>query len=524
MTPQGRETDGEDNVSSPPPLASADGSSSDVSKKLRRRRDRLEADARSYLDKHQVLTWVQDVIQELVQDRPEDPWDYIVGGIASRRSLTTSVHSDAKVEKRMSSEADDIRLRMRTALSHALGNGHLQDALRAMPQRPDKGGCASYAAVAQAEARESAAKAAALADEIASAAARERPSATVPPIQCSTSSASPPAQSYSSVSLPCGDAEPSALLLSHSSSSSSLVVKARASPKRCNKNEQSMLLSLCGEGGNGSPSASSPPAAMMKVSRKSCGGSPISSDGLSKEGGCVCPAKSLEARSLLQELVRGQATALGGQQTQRLMEEMSAKQLAKSEGSLSGGQRLSPASSKSVLSKSAAASPKKRAISDDTDVFRPTDVPTSPGPPRGAAPAVAGSAAKAAFSLNRAASLPSVAARAHHAGGRHLELGLSPGTSAIELHIQMRNAQCRQENEDLRKENLDVKKAVEKKSRPRRSSCQPLDDARVSSERRCEPLEVQPIVQSQMDAVRSELGKLFHKSSGLSGDVPSDSW
>mmetsp|Transcript_130431 Transcript_130431/g.230481 ORF Transcript_130431/g.230481 Transcript_130431/m.230481 type:complete len:943 (-) Transcript_130431:62-2890(-) len=41
------------------------------------RRHQMAIDARSYLDEHNLLQWVQSLLQELIKDRPGDPWTYI---------------------------------------------------------------------------------------------------------------------------------------------------------------------------------------------------------------------------------------------------------------------------------------------------------------------------------------------------------------------------------------------------------------------------------------------------------------
>ena len=41
------------------------------------RRHRLALQARTYLDDHQLLMFVQSLLQGLIKDRPTDPWEYI---------------------------------------------------------------------------------------------------------------------------------------------------------------------------------------------------------------------------------------------------------------------------------------------------------------------------------------------------------------------------------------------------------------------------------------------------------------
>jgi len=35
------------------------------------------ASARKYLEEHHILNWTQDLLQDLIRDRPEEPWDYV---------------------------------------------------------------------------------------------------------------------------------------------------------------------------------------------------------------------------------------------------------------------------------------------------------------------------------------------------------------------------------------------------------------------------------------------------------------
>jgi hypothetical protein len=51
------------------------------------RRHRLALQARTYLDDHQLLMFVQSVLQGLIRDRPEDPWDYINEASLSAKKL-----------------------------------------------------------------------------------------------------------------------------------------------------------------------------------------------------------------------------------------------------------------------------------------------------------------------------------------------------------------------------------------------------------------------------------------------------
>lgn len=42
--------------------------------------------ARSYLDRHELLNWMQDVLQNLLKDQPDDPWTFIEASVQKRKA------------------------------------------------------------------------------------------------------------------------------------------------------------------------------------------------------------------------------------------------------------------------------------------------------------------------------------------------------------------------------------------------------------------------------------------------------
>jgi Ca2+-binding EF-hand superfamily protein len=68
------------------------------------RRHKIALEARTYLDKHQILSFVHGLLQALIRDRPIDPWDFVIECAMAAKKLGSKDDQDDDYKQRVNAE------------------------------------------------------------------------------------------------------------------------------------------------------------------------------------------------------------------------------------------------------------------------------------------------------------------------------------------------------------------------------------------------------------------------------------